>query len=62
MKLPLHIHIGIVFCLAFVGWVCTMLIETFLGAVVLWVVWCAPIVLMTWWKMWKMWKGEVSFR
>ena len=59
MKLPLHIHIGAVICLGSSGWACIQLTDTFLEAVVWWVVVWAPIVWMTWRKMRK---GEEPFK
>jgi len=38
MKPSLSIHLQAIACFAAIGWICTQITETFLGAVALWVV------------------------
>ena len=43
MHLPLRYHVGGILCLAVTLYACLHITDTFLGAVLLWLVWWIPI-------------------
>ena len=51
MRLPLYLHLVGIALLAILGFACIQLTDTFLMAVLLWVVWCAPMCWMVWRRM-----------
>ncbi len=48
MRLPLRFHIGGVICLAVTLYAAMHVVDTFFGAVSLWIVWWIPIGFLTW--------------
>ena len=48
MRLSPFMHVFGIVCLAMLGFACIQLTDSFLMAILLWIVWCVPICWIVW--------------